>query len=881
MTRAGRGIRLCALCLWSMARALPAAAQDTNDAAAATLNASGLAQMARGDYEQAARDFQHALNLRVAAYGSNSAVVAECLNNIALTCLHRGQFAAALEPLQHALALRAAVTNADPRLLANTLNNLASAYGRLGRYADAEPLFLRALELREQTATGTTMQIAESLNNLASVYHVQGKYAEAEPLYLRALQILQDTLGTNHAIVGAALNNLGTVCRYQHKWPAAEQYYTQALAVRRAALGEHPDTAQSLDNLARLYTATGQLSNAAPLLAAALAMRMQTLGSNHPDVAESLMSMAAVADQRGMLTNAEALYLDALALRTRVLGADHTDTCATRAALARYYARHAQHDAAATHAWAAMHAIESAALQAGGESYSAWFRQQQRGMCDALLSAVAAEQAANDPRAQAWSSNVFAAMEIARSRAFLDQLAAVSAVELAGIPPDDAARVTTLQHDLESTARAKTATLRKPASATTATDLAALERRLSHLNARRTAIEQELCQKHPRYALLRAPTLVTLAALRNAVLAPNELLLSFWEGSNALHACIISSADYRVVTHPIAHAALKQAILAYLTALQQEQSLTQFVRASHALYGHVIHPFLPDIQAISNCAALYIAPHGMLHTIAFDALLASTNGATWADLDYLARRVPIAYVPSATVLAMIRQNHAAGRFCATNRLPALLFGDPAYPPAEPLLEPLPGTREEVMAISQILYQTPTNQHTFLGPQCSEATVQQLNRAGVLRTARALHFAVHGFLPGDLPGVTEPCLALTSPDPGTNDGWLTISEILTLNLDADVVTLSSCDSGFVGAADRAEGVSALARAFFYAGTARMIVSLWSSDDEASIALMRAFYRNLAAGDSAAQAMRKAKTAMLLTPYNHPGLWAGFAIAGEQR
>lgn len=138
---------------------------------------------------------------------------------------------------------------------------------------------------------------------------------------------------------------------------------------------------------------------------------------------------------------------------------------------------------------------------------------------------------------------------------------------------------------------------------------------------------------------------------------------------------------------------------------------------------------------------------------------AQSNGATWADLDYLTRRVPIAYVPSATMLAMIRQNHAAGRYCATNRRPALLFGDPA----EPLLKPLPGTREEVMAISQILYQTPTNQHTFLGPQCSEATVQQLNRMGVLRPAR------------------------------------------------------------------------------------MIVSLWSSDDEACIALMRAFYRNLAAGE----------------------------------
>jgi CHAT domain-containing protein len=837
--------------------------------------------MARGAYATAAQDFQRALTLRVAAGGSNSAGVAECLNNIALMHLHQGRFDAAIPPLQQALALRDASTNADARLLANTLNNLASAYGRLGRYAQAEPLFLRALALREQTSTGATMQVAESLNNLASVYHVQGKYAEAQPLYARTLDILQQCLGTNHALVGAALNNLGTVCRYQQQWAAAEAYYTRALAVRQVALGTHPDTAQSLDNLARLYAATGRLSNAAPLLAAALDMRRQSLGATHPDVAESLMSMADVADQQGAVSNATALYLDALALRMRMLGTNHADTCVTRATLSRHFARHGAYDAAAAHAWAALLAIEDAARAAGGESYSLSFRQQQRAMCGTLLDDIAALRSVTNATADTWSSNVFTAMEIARARVFLDQLAAVSAVELAGIPPADAADLAAAQHDLEYAAREKSALLRKPAGAYPPEQLGALELRLSQLNARRTAREQALCRRYPRYALLRAPSLVDLDALRTTVLASNELMLCFWEGSNALHACVISRDAYRLVTHPVPYVTRKRAILAYLAALQEEQSLAQFVQASHALYQLVLQPFLPDATALSNCAALYIVPHGMLHTIAFDALLTSTNGASWAALDYVAHRVPVAYVPSATVLAMIRKDLLAGRFSATNRAPAVLFGDPVYPAGDPLREPLPGTRDEVMAISQILYGAPTNQHTFLGPRCSETMVHDLNRRGLLRNARTLHFAVHGFLPGDAPDIHEPCLALASPDAGADDGLLTLSEIITLDLDADVVTLSACDSGFIGAAERAEGVSGLARAFFYAGTARMIVSLWSSDDDASIALMRAFYANLAAGDSAAQAMRKAKTAMLHTPFCHPGLWAGFAIAGEQR
>src|SRR6185369_2872901 len=116
--------------------------------------------------------------------------------------------------------------------------------------------------------------------------------------------------------------------------------------------------------------------------------------------------------------------------------------------------------------------------------------------------------------------------------------------------------------------------------------------------------------------------------------------------------------------------------------------------------------------------------------------------------------------------------------------------------------------------------------------------------------------------------------------GDNDGVLQSAEIMRLRLNADLVTLSSCQSG-LGKILAGEGVMGMTRAFFYAGAQSLVVSLWSVNDAATAALMKRFYSNLKAGLRRDEALRQAKLALMKTPgssWRHPYYWAPFVFLG---
>ena len=101
--------------------------------------------------------------------------------------------------------------------------------------------------------------------------------------------------------------------------------------------------------------------------------------------------------------------------------------------------------------------------------------------------------------------------------------------------------------------------------------------------------------------------------------------------------------------------------------------------------------------------------------------------------------------------------------------------------------------------------------------------------------RVLAFATHGLVSGELSGLGEPALVFTPPETGTeaDDGLLTASEIATLELDADWVILSACNTAAADGTPGAEGLSGMAKAFFYAGARALLVSHWAVNSEAAV------------------------------------------------
>ena len=206
-----------------------------------------------------------------------------------------------------------------------------------------------------------------------------------------------------------------------------------------------------------------------------------------------------------------------------------------------------------------------------------------------------------------------------------------------------------------------------------------------------------------------------------------------------------------------------------------------------------------------------------------------------------------------------------------------------------ILPRLPDTAEEILSLAEIM-QADVAGDVFLGKKADEDLVKSTK----LSDRRVIVFATHGLVPGDLNGLSEPALALSAPEVtgGKSDGLLTLSEILSLEFDADWVVLSACNTGSASSAG-AEAVSGLGRAFFYAGTRAVLVSHWPVETTIAKKLTTSLFRRQAAAPdlSRAAALQQAalqlidevfsnpETGAPLFSYAHPIFWAPFALIGD--
>lgn len=294
---------------------------------------------------------------------------------------------------------------------------------------------------------------------------------------------------------------------------------------------------------------------------------------------------------------------------------------------------------------------------------------------------------------------------------------------------------------------------------------------------------------------------------------------------------------------------------------------------------------LKPISEAASHARLLIAPDGILNLLPFEALQDESG-------EYLVKSRTISYVPSGTILETLRRVKVAEQAPK----PLLAVGDVAYENQggvgkrissatsvhgriEPgiadlsgvALNDLPQTRQEVEQISSI---AGPNAVVLLGKNATETAFKN----EPLEDFRILHLAVHGFADTQYP---ERSALVLGVDPKSgDDGLLQVREIIRLHLNAELTTLSACDTG-VGKLQGQEGISNLVEAFLVAGSKSVVASLWSADDTSASALMERFYKRLAQGESASSALRSAKLD-LLAQYGdqlNPFYWAAFIPVGE--
>jgi CHAT domain-containing protein len=158
--------------------------------------------------------------------------------------------------------------------------------------------------------------------------------------------------------------------------------------------------------------------------------------------------------------------------------------------------------------------------------------------------------------------------------------------------------------------------------------------------------------------------------------------------------------------------------------------------------------------------------------------------------------------------------------------------------------------------------------------------RQLAASGELGQYRIVHFATHGLINSEHPELSGLVLSLLDENGKPQDGFLRTHEIFNLQLPADLVVLSACQTA-LGKEIKGEGLVGLTRGFMYAGAERVVASLWQVDDQATAELMKRFYHGMLKENlRPVAALRAAQIEMLKSSrWSSPYYWAGFVIQGE--
>jgi CHAT domain-containing protein/tetratricopeptide (TPR) repeat protein len=313
------------------------------------------------------------------------------------------------------------------------------------------------------------------------------------------------------------------------------------------------------------------------------------------------------------------------------------------------------------------------------------------------------------------------------------------------------------------------------------------------------------------------------------------------------------------------------------TRTRGEQSISLVMKPQAAwreLYDLLIQPVAASLPTTAG-ARLTIVPHGPLINVPFAALKDAQGR-------YLIERYALHSLTAGAMLDYTK-SHASNPRAGS----MLLVADPSEPPViagEPPLPRLPGAQSEVRAIAALL---PSSRATVLDG--ADATEPRVVKATSRQTV--LHFATHAIVRDGDP--LSSFLALGRTGDASVTGRLTAEKIYRLKLDANLVVLSACRSG--EGVPNGDGIAALARAFFYAGTSSLIVSLWDIADEPTNRLLPAFYKEWLKGTDKARALRAAQLQLLgdlragrvkvstavgeITVPEDPAFWASFVLLGE--
>jgi CHAT domain-containing protein/Flp pilus assembly protein TadD len=866
---------------------------------AVTLTSIGVVYNALGKKQKALEFFNQSLPLSRAT--GDKPTQALTLNNIGAVYSALGEKQKALEFFNQSLPLSRAT--GDKAVEAATLANIGKVYSNLGQKQKALEFYNQSLPLSR--ATADKAQEAVTLNNIGRVYEDLGEKQKALEFYNQSLPLSRAT--GDKAVEAAILSNIGAVYDALGEKQKALEFYNQSLPLSRAT-GDKAVEAATLSNIGAIYDALGEKQRALEFYNQSLPLRRAT--GDKAGEALTLNNIGRVYDDLGQKQKALEYYNQSLAL-SRATG-DKAVEAATLYNLAYLERNRGNLNVALTQMEGAITILEDLRTKIGSQELRAsYFAQvQNQGYYQFYIDLLMQLHKTNPNKG--YDAQALHASERARARSLLELLTEANANIRQGVNPKLLDEERDLQQQLSAAEYNREQLLK---GQYTNKQLTEIKQQIETLLTRLQQLEGEIRVNSPRYAALKYPQPLNLQQIQQQVLDDNTLLLEYSLGEERSYLWAVTKTGITSYELP-PRADIETVAQEFYKQLKSEAgSIEEGMKLSQMLLA-------PVVNQLGN-KRLLIVGDGVLQSIPFAALpiaegtspptplLAGEGsnspappslqgkGVGGLGLTPLLVNHEIVSLPSASTIGVLR-NELKDRKLAPKTLvaiadPVFSANDDRFKTSQPQptnaatipaevkrsasdiavnLDRLQYSRKEA---EQILALVPENQRFSAFDFTANRTTATLPD---LSQYRFIHLATHGLLNTIHPELSGVVLSLFDENGADTDGFLRLNDIFNLNLPAELVVLSACETG-LGKDVKGEGLVGLTRGFMYAGAKRVAVSLWSVNDTATASLMTKFYQQMLEKKlNPVAALRAAQLEMLKSEqWKAPYYWAAFVVQGE--
>lgn len=883
---------------------------------ARTYNNIGVVFWQQGEYHKAIDAHKKSLSVSLSLLGEINSKVSSSYNNLGIIYFEMGDLDRALEYYKKSMIIDFNLSGELSPNTDKTYNNVGNTYSRKGDNFRALEYYKKSLSIRRELLGDNHPDVATSYSNIGIAYGRMGDYEKALENNLIALSIRIDVFKTDHPDIAMSYNNIGLAYFHLGDYEQGKKYAEKSLAIKINLLGEkHRIVLSSYIFLGDIHSKLSEYELAIDYYNKALIIGIDLFGQKHHYVGECYYLIAKVYEQMNEYEKAILFCQKSLLalvpdfddqniqsnpeIKNINPGEDLLNTLDLKAKLFLKADTGNLNNIIAAHSIyrLAIDVIDKMRTGYKSEGSKLFIIENSTKVYDkAIQCALKLYQETED---QMYKQQAFILAEKSKAAVLQEALAETDAKQFSGLPADLIEEEKQLKIDL---AFCETQLQKEYQKKDTkdSVRIGEYENRLFDLKEKYFNMVSNLEMTYPNYYNLKYQTKTISVEDIQKHLPENALLVEYFTGESSIFIFLIS-VDHFEIIEVEKHDNFSKIVKNFYSSILKSE-VREYISSGNTLSKLLIHPVL---EKAGNAGKLIIVPHDILYKIPFEALFTSIhndNEKDYTKLNYVVKDFDVSYHYSTSLFVSAAEkvkSHPAGR------QKNFAGFAPVFPETEQAGYTLASKRnEDVFAYQdEVLRSSMISGNKFSELKYSKWEVESImglvenrnqNSTGIayfysdateskfkegIKDFDIIHIATHSFINDAHPQLSGIVFAQTEDESDSgNDGILYSAETYNLDLNANLVVLSSCESG-LGKIVKGEGMMALTRGFLYSGADNILFSLWKVPDKHTSELMIEFYGQHFSGSSYSESLRAAKLKLIGNQTTaRPRSWASFILIG---